>query len=70
MKWKMTPRKNKPEAIKASNEKIRAQMAFIGPITSKQFGKMQTVLNDYNENVRMICLWNMLVMMKEMDEKQ
>lgn len=42
----------------------------IGPITSKQFGKVQEVLQNYNENVRMEVLYNMLVLMKEMEEKE
>lgn len=44
-------------------------MQMIGPITSKQFGKVQVVLNDYNEQVRMEALYNMLVMMKRQDEE-
>lgn len=40
---------------------------MIGPITSSQFGKVQSVLNNYNEDVRMHVLWNMLVMMKQME---
>lgn len=40
----------------------------IGPITSTQFGKVQTVLNDHNELVRMRVLYNMLVLMKQQEE--
>lgn len=41
----------------------------IGPITSKQFGKVQEVLNNYNENVRMEVLYNMLCLMIEQDKQ-
>lgn len=65
----MRGRKNSPEAVKASNERIRALTSHIGPITTKQFAKVQDVLQNYNENVRIEALWNMLVMMKEQNEE-
>jgi len=40
----------------------------IGPLDSKQFGKMQTLLEPLNELQRMHVLYNLLKLMKEMDD--
>lgn len=42
----------------------------IGPLTTQQFTKMQSILSDFNEQVRMEALYNLLVMMKEEDQKE
>ena len=44
-----------------SNDKT----SHIGPITTKMFSKLQTIMQDADEASRYACLYNLLVMMKE-----
>lgn len=42
---------------------------MIGPITTSQFTKMQSIMADLNEQARLEALYNLLVLMKKQDEE-
>lgn len=42
-------------------------ISHIGPITTKMFSKLQTIIQSADEASRYACLYNMLVIMKEKD---
>lgn len=61
---------NKSERDKKYRARTNTYMGWIGPLTTRLFSKMQTLLGFCNENERYAVLYNMLVMWKEMDEKE
>jgi hypothetical protein len=43
-------------------------MGHIGPMPTRVFSKLQVMMNDIDETQRLICCFNMLVMMKKQEE--
>ena len=61
-------KKQAREPKRQYEKRVRESTFHVGPISTRLFSKLQTILGDCDQSDRYACLYNMLVMMKEADK--